>query len=280
MFTNIISAEDLNAHLRATDWVIVDCRFSLADTEEGRRNYAESHIPGAYFAHLDEDLSGPVISGKTGRHPLPDIDAFVKVLSSWGIEKGTQVVVYDDKGGAIAARLWWMLHWLGHESVAVLNGGWQYWLAQNYPVDNNIPEKKSGIFEPALNDKMTINTAEVNMLKEDPIFKLIDSRTAPRYRGEEEPIDPVAGHIPGAINLPFPENLDEDMTLKSPEWLWDRFEEATGGKPGDLVVFYCGSGVTACHNILAFNYAGFSMPKLYPGSWSEWINGLTGEGER
>jgi thiosulfate/3-mercaptopyruvate sulfurtransferase len=280
MFTNIISAEDLNAHLRATDWVIVDCRFSLADTEEGRRNYAESHIPGAYFAHLDEDLSGPVISGKTGRHPLPDIDAFVKVLSSWGIEKGTQVVVYDDKGGAIAARLWWMLHWLGHESVAVLNGGWQYWLAQNYPVDNNIPEKKSGIFEPALNDKMTVNTAEVNMLKEDPIFKLIDSRTAPRYRGEEEPIDPVAGHIPGAINLPFPENLDEDMTLKSPEWLWDRFEEATGGKPGDLVVFYCGSGVTACHNILAFNYAGFSMPKLYPGSWSEWINGLTGEGER
>lgn len=275
MFTNIINAEDLNAHLKASDWVIIDCRFSLADTEEGRKHYEESHIPGAFYAHLDDDLSGPIMPGKTGRHPLPDIDTFAALASSWGIEKGTQVVAYDDKGGAIAARLWWMLRWLGHESAAVLNGGWQYWVSQNNPVDNIIPAKRNGTFIPAVNDGMSVNASEVNSLKDDPLFVLVDSRIASRYRGEEEPIDPVAGHIPGAINLPFPENMDEDMTLKSPEWLWDRFESATGGKPGDLVVFYCGSGVTACHNILAFNYAGFDMAKLYPGSWSEWINGLS-----
>ncbi|KAA3637975.1 MAG: sulfurtransferase [Bacteroidetes bacterium] len=271
MFTNIINADDLHAHLEASDWVIIDCRHSLADTEEGRRSYHNSHIPGAIYAHLDEDLSGPIIAGKTGRHPLPDIDTFSARLSSWGIEEGVQVVVYDDKGGAIAARLWWMLHWLGHKSAAVLNGGWQFWVNQAYPVDNLIPKSNGRIFKPSLNEEMVVNADDVKSIQHDLIFSLVDSRAAPRYRGEVEPIDPVAGHIDGAINLPFPENLDEDMTLKSPDWLWDRFEKATGGKPGDLVVFYCGSGVTACHNILAFDYAGFGMAKLYPGSWSEWI---------
>lgn len=271
MFTNIISAEDLHAHLEASNWVIVDCRFSLADTEEGRRSYEKSHIPGAFYAHLDEDLSGKIIPQKTGRHPLPEMDTFASLLSSWGVEKGVQVVAYDDKGGAIAARLWWMLHWLGHESAAVLNGGWQVWNKEGYPTDDILPEKKNSIFQPNPNPQLAINVEEVDAIKEDLLFTLVDSRTAPRYRGEEEPIDPVAGHIKGAINLPFPENLDEDMTLKSPEWLWDRFHEATGGKPADLVAFYCGSGVTACHNILAFNYAGLGMPRLYPGSWSEWI---------
>ncbi len=271
MFTNIINADDLHAHLEASDWVVIDCRHSLADTEEGRRSYQNSHIPGAFYAHLEEDLSGPIIPGQTGRHPLPDINTFSALLSAWGIEEGVQVVVYDDKGGAIAARLWWMLRWLGHKSAAVLNGGWQFWVNQAYPVDNQLPQSNGRIFTPSVNEDMTVNVDDVKTIQHDLIFSLVDSRIAPRYRGEVEPIDPVAGHIEGAINLPFPENLDEDMTLKSPDWLWDRFEKATGGKPGELVVFYCGSGVTACHNILAYDYAGFGMAKLYPGSWSEWI---------
>ncbi|MCB0650172.1 MAG: sulfurtransferase [Saprospiraceae bacterium] len=272
MYTNIINASDLKANLDHPDWVIVDCRFSLADTEEGRRNYAKSHIPGAFYAHLDDDLSSPIIQGDTGRHPLPDVQTFVELLSSWGVGEGVQVVAYDDRGGGIASRLWWMLRWLGHENAAVLNGGWQEWVKNDFPTDSAVPEKTRKSFHPTLNPDMAVPFEKVDILRAEPAYSLVDSRTAPRYRGEEEPIDPIAGHIPGAINLPFPENIGADGLFKSPEWLKARFQHAFEDKPADHIIFYCGSGVTACHNILAYHYAGLGDALLYPGSWSEWIN--------
>jgi thiosulfate/3-mercaptopyruvate sulfurtransferase len=271
MYKNIINAADLNTNINNSDWVIVDCRFSLADTEEGRRNYMEAHIPGSVYAHLDDDLSGKIIKGETGRHPLPKVKAIAERFSSWGIDKNVQVVAYDDKNGAIAARLWWMLRWLGHENVAVLNGGLPEWLRNGYPMDNNTPEKEARSFKANGNDEFFFDFEEVEVIRDDADYSLVDSRTAPRYRGEEEPIDPIAGHIPGAINLPFPENWDENGLMKDKEWLKDRFDKATGGKSDDNVVFYCGSGVTACHNILAYHFAGLGDAWLYPGSWSGWI---------
>lgn len=272
MYRNIINASDLKANLDHPDWVIVDCRFSLADTEEGRKDYVKSHIPGAFYAHLDEDLSSPIIQGETGRHPLPDVQTFVELLSSWGVSKGVQVVAYDDRGGGIASRLWWMLRWLGHEAVAVLNGGWQEWVKNDFPTDHTVPPKTGKSFQPTLNPDMAVPFEKVDILRAEPNYCLVDSRTAPRYRGEEEPIDPIAGHIPGAMNLPFQENIGTDGLFQSPEWLKERFQHAFEDRPANHVIFYCGSGVTACHNILAYHYAGLGDALLYPGSWSEWIN--------
>lgn len=271
MYTNIINAADLNANLNNPDWVIVDCRFSLADTEEGRNLYAESHIPGAIYSHLDEDLSGEIIKGETGRHPLPEADKFEAILSSWGVDKNTQVIAYDAKNGAIAARLWWMMRWVGHDKAAVLNGGLSAWTKADFPMDNVTPEISPKSFKAKVQDDLSFDFEEIDIIREEADYCLVDSRAAFRYRGEKEPIDPIAGHIPGAINLPFPENWDEDGLMKAPEWLKERFEKATGGKADDNVVFYCGSGVTACHNILAYHYAGLGDAWLYPGSWSDWI---------
>ncbi len=271
MFTTLITCDDLEAHLHDPNWVIIDCRFSLADTDAGRRAYAEAHIPGALYAHLDEDLSGEVVPGLTGRHPLPEIGLIAERFGSWGIGDGLQVVAYDDMSGAIAARLWWMLHWLGHDTVAVLEGGWPAWIEYDRPVSTLVPEPQPQVFHPQPHSDMLVHADLVDRIRSDETFKLIDSRAPERYRGEMEPIDPVAGHIPGAVNRPHTANVRDNGEWLSPEELHRQFEVLLDGVKSEHAVFYCGSGVTACRNILALHYAGMRDAKLYGGSWSEWI---------
>ncbi len=272
MYTTIISAQEVH-HLPAANRLIFDCRHDLFAPDFGRQSFLSGHLPGAYFLHLNDDLSGEIIPGKTGRHPLPDLGAFAGFISGFGLREKTQVVCYDDKGGGIAARLWWMLRALGHDAVAVLDGGIQAWETAGFPLEagEHTPEAGITMVAPHLAPSSLVRTcdrAQVSTLDQDPAQRLIDSRTAARYRGEEEPIDPIAGHIPGALNLPWPDNL-RDGKFKPREELKIRFAELVD--QADLNVFYCGSGVTACHNILAYTHAFGEMPGLYPGSWSEWI---------
>ncbi len=270
-FTTLIDPETLQAHLEASDWVVVDCRFSLSDPAYGRCAYRGAHIPGAVYAHLDEDLSGPIVPGQTGRHPLPDPDRLAQKLSAWGIDDRMQVVAYDDAGGAFAARLWWLLGWLGHDAVAVLDGGWLRWVREGRPVRSGIETRPSRRFVPRLRPERVVSADEVMQHLHDPAWRLLDARAPERYRGDQEPIDPVAGHIPGAVNAPFAENLTPEGTFRPPEQLRQRFEALLGDVPPDHVVCYCGSGVTAAHNLLAMVYAGLPGARLYAGSWSEWI---------
>jgi thiosulfate/3-mercaptopyruvate sulfurtransferase len=272
IYDTIISTHDLEAHLHDEHWTIIDCRHSLDDTQWGRRGYIEAHIPGAFFAHVDEDLSGEIIPWKTGRHPLPDdFEDFSKQLGKWNIDNTQQVVIYDQSHGGIASRLWWMLNFLGHKRVAVLDGGWQKWQLERKQTDDSVPEEGNAKFLPSMNTEMIALMDEVRHSISQPGKLIIDSRAAPRYAGIEEPIDPIAGHIPSARNFPFLENVDENHVWKSPAFVQHRFEALYAQyKPEDIMV-HCGSGVTACQNILAMKYAGFPMPKLYPGSWSEWI---------
>ncbi|MCB0213345.1 MAG: sulfurtransferase, partial [Anaerolineae bacterium] len=250
-YTTLISAADLAENLSNPDWVVVDCRFLLNNTEQGRRDYQESHIPGAVYAHLDEDLSGPIIPGQTSRHPLPEIAIFTQTLSNWGINNNTQVVAYDGGGGAIAARLWWMLRWLGHNTVAVLDGGWANWLKTGYPVGSGIETNPLAVFTPHPRAELVLDADTVDTIRTDATYRLADARSADRYRGENETIDPVAGHIPGAISLPFAANLNDAQQFLPVEQLKKRFEDALADTPAEQTVFYCGSGVTAAHNVLA-----------------------------
>lgn len=265
-------SERLNDDQRNASWAIIDCRFSLADTEQGRRQYREAHIPGAVYAHLDEDMSGPIIAGKTSRHPLPDVDTFAKTLSAWGIDDTVQVVLYDDWGGAIAARLWWMLRWMGHEAVAVLDGGWDAWLAEGYTTRGGVEQRSERTFTPRPQPHMLLQAEEVLAIVDDPTQPLVDARTPDRFTGKNEPNDPVAGHIPGAVCLFFGENLGPDKHFLPVEVLRAKYEPLLNGQPAENMVFYCGSGVTANHNILAMLHAGLGEARLYAGSWSEWIN--------
>lgn len=269
-YTTLISAEELGYHLDEPDWVIIDCRFDSEDTDRGRKEYEQAHIPGAVYAHLDKDLAGPIIPGQTGRHPLPDDETFVQTLSSWGIDSRAQVVVYDELTGAYAARLWWMLRWIGHEAVAVLDGGWTHWREDGYPVRAGNESRPNRDFTPAIRNSLVASTADVETMQQDPLCQLLDARSPERFRGEEEPFDPVAGHIPGAESAYYGENLRADGRFLSPEQLRQRFEELLGDTPPEKVVIYCGSGVTAAHNILAMAYAGLELPSLYVGSWSQW----------
>ena len=270
-YETLISPADLLPHLDDPDWVIVDCRFWLDDTEKGRRDYQDSHIPGAVYAHVDEDLSGPVVPGVTGRHPLPPVDMFAAKLGSWGIGTGVQVVVYDDRGGAIASRLWWMQKWVGHDAVALLDGGWPRWQSEELPSNADIPAPTPREFEPILRHELVASAGDILKYFGDPAYKLIDSRAPERYRGEEEPIDPVAGHIPGATNYHFERNLDIEGNFALKEFLKGRFHVILGDTPAERAIFYCGSGVTAAQNILAVAHTGLGMPRLYAGSWSHWI---------
>ena len=220
---------------------------------------------------MDEDLSGPIIPGKTSQHPLPSIENFVETLSQWGLDKNTQVVVYDDSGGAIAARLWWMLHWMGHEAAAVLNGGWGHWKLGYYPTRKENETKKRREFTPRTQPDLIKQVGDVLAMRNSPEFALIDSRSPERYRGEKEVLDSKAGHIPGALNAPYGKNLDEQGLFLDKLQLSSRFENILGDIPAENSVFYCGSGVSAAHNILALAHAGLGFAKLYPGSWSEWI---------
>ena len=267
MFQTIITPSELvNYKGKCT---IIDCRFYLSDKNQGYQEYLEGHIPNAVYAHLDDDLSGEIIKGKTGRHPLPSVDKAIHLFSQFGIDEHTQVVAYCSFGGGIAARVWWMLKWLGHENVAVLDGGWQNWIANDFPVSKEIVKPKSTNFKPKVNPNVVVDFVILEEATANPQHIIVDSRTAPRYRGEHEPIDPVAGHIPSAVNYPWVENLNEQKQFLAKETLQERFKELLS--TDKVLTFYCGSGVTACHNILTLEYLGYKGAKLYPGSWSEWI---------
>ncbi|MCB0167860.1 MAG: sulfurtransferase [Anaerolineae bacterium] len=270
-YSTLISVEELAEKLFEPGWVVVDCRFVLTDVEQGRRDYQASHIAGAVYAHLDEDLSGPIIPGQTGRHPLPEVDIVAQTLGHLGINNQTQVVAYDSGGGGIAARLWWILRWLGHDTVAVLNGGWAAWQSSGFPVRSSIETNAPKIFTPRPRPELILNADAVDKIRTDPAFRLVDARGADRFRGENETLDPVAGHIPGAISLPFAANLDANQRFLPVEKLKERFQTVLEETPADHTVFYCGSGVTAAHNVLAMAHAGLGEARLYPGSWSEWI---------
>lgn len=270
-FDTLIDAATLHAHLSAPDWVVVDCRFNLMDIGAGRRAYREGHIPGAYYAHLDQDLSGPV-SATTGRHPLPDPAVLCRTLACWGIGADTQVVAYDAAAGAMAARLWWLLRWLGHAQCAVLDGGLPAWLAAGYPLSREPPEPDCSNCLVAHPDPLAwVDHRYVQASLEGGQAVLVDARAAPRFRGEQEPIDPVAGHVPGAVNLPMEGNLDESGRFLSQARLRERFAPLLAGRSPAQVLHMCGSGVTACHNLLAMEVAGLHGSRLYAGSWSEWI---------
>jgi thiosulfate/3-mercaptopyruvate sulfurtransferase len=270
-YTTFISTAELAQHLDDPDWAIFDCRFSLADPERGRRDYAQAHIPGAIYAHLNEDLSGPIMPGITGRHPLPPIDALASTFSQWGIEQRVQVVAYDDSGGGMAARLWWLLRWLGHEAVAVLDGDWRTWQREDRVISSVLESRPTRSFVPQPRSDLLITTEEVESRLHGAGFRLFDSRTADRYRGENETIDPIAGHIPGAISAPYPYNLNLDGTFRSDDELRARFTALLGNTPAEHTAFYCGSGVTAAQNILVVKHVGLGDARLYAGSWSEWI---------
>jgi thiosulfate/3-mercaptopyruvate sulfurtransferase len=268
-FTTLIGTGELAPHLADPGWVVVDCRFQLADESWGRQEYLTAHIPGAVYAHLNTDLSAP-LTGTNGRHPLPSPDAAVQTFIRLGIGSGMQVVVYDEDSGMFAARLWWMLRWLGHDAVALLNGGFAKWRAENRPVDSGNYARPPQRFTGSPRPEMTLDASGVAAALGDRGRVLLDARAPERYRGDLEPIDRVPGHIPGAVNHHFLQNIDDHGVFRSPEDLRRALSSAIGGMPAKDVVHYCGSGVTACQNLLAMEIAGLTGAKLYTGSWSEW----------
>ena len=272
---SLIDAPTLATHLGKPGWVVIDCRFQLTEPNAGYEAYARGHIPGARYAHLDDDLAAP-IGPNDGRHPLPDPERFARTLGAWGIDNSSSVVVYDDASGAIAARLWWLSRWLGHEQVAILDGGLDAWLANGQALESALPSWDTTHFSPApANEDWVVSGSELLQLIESG-FVLLDARSEDRFRGIVEPIDPIAGHVPGACNLPFTSLLGEDGTLLSPSQLNDRLSRVLNGRDPANVITMCGSGVTACHLLLAMSAAGLGDGRLYAGSWSEWIR----DGER
>lgn len=270
-YTTLISAANLAERLAAAPGSVAlfDCRFDLADPGAGETAYAAGHIPGAHYLHLDRDLSGRK-TGANGRHPLPTRDAFVATLADRGLRQGQQVVAYDAQGGAYAARLWWLLRWLGHDSVAVLDGGLQAWQADGQPLATDTPPPARGDFRAQAPLESTVDAAAVLANLTSHARIVIDARGADRYRGENETIDPVGGHIPGARNRFFKDNLTADGRFKSGHELREAFSAVLAGAEPNLAILQCGSGVTACHNALAMEIAGLHGASLYAGSWSEW----------
>jgi thiosulfate/3-mercaptopyruvate sulfurtransferase len=265
----LVAADELAGHLSDPGWRIFDCRHDLRQTEYGAQAYAKEHIPGALFLHLDRDLSGPM-TGSNGRHPLPDAGGFAAKMRAAGVDATTQVVAYDNEGSAFAARLWWLLRWLGHERVAVLDGGLPGWRRGRRPMDALMPSYPAGNFVPRPRGG-TVSTEQVLANLGSAAMLLVDARSPERFRGEGETLDPVGGHIPGAANRFYFENLDDDGCFFKPaEELRAEFSALLQGRVPASVVQQCGSGVTACHNGLAMEVAGLSGSRLYPGSWSEW----------
>ena len=277
-FRTLISTGALALHLPdiqnegpspASAFVIVDCRFKLDDVQWGEREYETAHIPGAVYAHLDRDLSGPK-TGTNGRHPLPDPKTLSATFGRLGIASGVQVVAYDQNNGMFASRLWWLLRWLGHDAVAVLDGGFAKWTTERRETRAGREQSAGREFHASPRADMLVDANRVASLMHDSAWRLVDARAPERYRGEVEPLDRVPGHIPGAANHFFQTNVDEHGLFLTPEELRARHAVALGGIPSDRVVAYCGSGVTACHNLLAMEHAGLGGAKLYAGSWSEW----------
>ena len=270
-YTTLISAEDLVRHVHDADWVVLDCRHDLTAPDAGRAAYEIGHIPGAQFANVDNDLSDKSLGlhGEfRGRHPLPERNAFVETLRRWGVNHGTQVVAYDAHGGMFAARLWWMLRWTGHEAVAVLDGGLQTWQALGLPLATTPVSRPRGNAMPHYPLVSTVNADDVLANLRNPVYTVIDARAPDRFRGENETLDPVGGHIPGAKNRFFKDNLQSDGRFKAADQLRDDFGKLSIAP--EKTIMQCGSGVTACHNLLAMEIAGLRSAALYPGSWSEW----------
>jgi len=271
-FSTLISAQTLSQHLSDPDWVVIDCRHDLGNPDAGRTAYDQGHIPEARFAHLDNDLAGATVAADgtfRGRHPLPDRAAFLATLRQWGINENTQVVVYDAHGGMFAARLWWMLRWVGHTPAAVLDGGLQAWLALDLSVSTETPViPTAGTIGERASLAPQVSVEDVLRNLKEQRKTLIDARSPDRFRGENETIDPVGGHIPGAGNRFFKDNLTADGRFKTSEQLLQEWQ-AIIDDPTEAVM-QCGSGVTACHNLLALEIAGLQGAALYPGSWSEW----------
>ena len=261
-YTTLILSAELAVHLGDPAWVIVDCRHNLADVDAGERAYRAAHIPSALFMHMDRDLSG-ARTGVNGRHPLPRVADLVATFSRAGIDDSKQVIAYDQNNGMWASRLWWLLQWLGHPAAAVLDGGLDRWIAEE-------PRIEAASFI-ARQPTPTASAGEIVQHLDDGALTVVDARAPERYRGDVEPIDPVAGHIPGAVNRPYTANLTEQGLFKPAPQLRAEFQALLDGSPPEAVVHQCGSGVTACHNVLAMAIAGLPGSRLYPGSWSEWI---------
>jgi thiosulfate/3-mercaptopyruvate sulfurtransferase len=264
MFSTLIDANTLHQHTHDENWIVIDCRFDLADTKQGQAHYLQAHIPGAIYAHLDDDLSGPPVTD-SGRHPLPTPVAMASLFSGWGVTPDSQVVAYDQGNGMLASRLWWMLRFMGHTAVCVLEGGWPTWQTAQFPTHSGIETRQPTSFSGTPNMAWLVQIDEVPDL---PL--LIDSRDGARYRGEIEPIDPQPGHIPGAVNLFYQVHWTEDGRYRSPDVIRANLSAVLGRTPPEQATFYCGSGVTACANLLAMAHAGMGNGRLYVGSWSEW----------
>jgi thiosulfate/3-mercaptopyruvate sulfurtransferase len=272
--TTLISTDELGAHLRGArptegPWVIVDCRFDLKDESWGRQQYLEAHVPGAVYADLNRDLAGER-TGTNGRHPLPSVDALAATFGRLGISRDTQVVVYDQDTGLYASRLWWSLRYLGHDAVALLDGGWAKWIRERRPIASGDEAHSTAQFVPSPRPGSHLSLADVDARLRDGQTLLVDARAPERFEGREETIDRVAGHIPGAVNRFYKWNLADDGTMLPPEELRRAFDRLLGSRPPAQAVMYCGSGVSACHNLLAMAHAGLAGSPLYTGSWSEW----------
>jgi thiosulfate/3-mercaptopyruvate sulfurtransferase len=266
----LIEPEILHEHLNDADWRVVDCRFELKKPDKGRAEYLAGHIPGAVYAHLDRDLAGPV-TPRSGRHPLPAADDFAATLGRWGISGNTTVVAYDQGSGAIAARLWWMLRWLGHRRVLVLDGGFEAWRRAGLPIDAEAPVIEPARFTGRPDERMVVTTDELQRSLAAGADVLVDAREAARFTGRVEPIDAVAGHVPGAVNFPFGTSLRDDGRWRSAAELECAWSTVLGGDQERSWITMCGSGVTACHLAISARLAGYREPRLYVGSFSEWI---------
>ncbi|QKE62698.1 sulfurtransferase [Aquipseudomonas campi] len=272
----LLSPAQLQVRLNQPRLVILDCRFALDDPGYGARSYSEGHIPGAQFADLERDLSGPILKGVTGRHPLPNTQQLQDQLRAWGISQDSDVVLYDDGPAAFAARAWWLLAWLGkRDGVYLLDGGLKAWKDAGLPLDSNLPSLPRGDFSGQPDQRLLLDAQQLQQRLGNSELTLLDARALPRFRGEVEPLDPVAGHIPGAQCAVFTDNLGSDGRFLPTAQLQQRFATLLGDKPVEALVAYCGSGVTACHNLFALSLAGYPLAPLYAGSWSEWITDPT-----
>ncbi|MEO8134033.1 MAG: sulfurtransferase [Betaproteobacteria bacterium] len=267
-FQTLIAPDALAANMDNPKWIVIDVRHDLADIHAGRRQYTQAHIPGAHFLSVENDLSGPK-NGHNGRHPLPAIGDFAATLSAIGVDATKQVIAYDQAPNTYSGRLWWMLRWAGHRNVAVLDGGLDAWIRAGFPVTTTVPQPVPARFE-ATESELPVSVQTVIRNIEDLEMTVIDARGADRFRGQNETIDPVAGHIPGARNRPYPQNMNSDGTFKDPATLRTEWEAFLGGRAPAEVIHQCGSGITACNNMLAMEIAGLHGSRLYPGSWSEW----------
>ncbi len=272
----LIDANAAWAAISRGEALAVDCRFDLADKARGENDYQRAHVPGAVYAHLDRDLADLSVRGR-GRHPMPSAEAFSALLSRWGVTSDLAIIAYDDANGAYAARLWWMLGLVGHRHARVLDGGWAAWRAAGLPESSEPVQRAPTSVQVKFDESTIVSSEQIERYRRDPAWLLLDARAAPRFRGEVEPLDPIAGHVPGARNRPFADNLIDGGRFRAASELRDAFLARMDGRDPAHVVHMCGSGVTACHNVLAMAHAGLPGARVYAGSWSEWISDPTRE---